>query len=143
MKSRTFCRQLMRLRLPGPLPEKDKDAMLANAVDQLGRGLVSKVSQVCAIESGVTGQALRQIEAERDPSLEPWLYCVTVGGNDLQRLAIGKRGNVLIEDLGDQGSLISRYPLGPLRVALNDYQGQSDKKEGSRGGPAQRPKSTE
>lgn len=107
MKSRTFCRQLTRLRTPGLLPEKDRNAMLANAIDQLGRGLVPKVCQVRAIEGDVTRQALRQIKAERDLALEPRLDRVPISRNDLQRLAIGKRSNVLIEDLGDQRSAFS------------------------------------
>jgi hypothetical protein len=40
-------------------------------------------------------------------ALEPRLDRVPVGGNDLQRLVIGERGNVLIEDLGDQRSVFS------------------------------------
>jgi hypothetical protein len=107
MKSRTFRRQLTRLRTSGPLSEKDRNAMLANAIDQLGRWLVAKVSQVRAIKSDVTRQALRQIEAERDFPLEPRLHRVPVARDNLQRLAIGKRRNVLIEDLGNQGCAFS------------------------------------
>ena len=107
MKSRTFCRQLSRLRTPGSLPHKDRDAVLANAVDQLRCRLVAKVSQVRAFEGDVARQALRQIEAERDFALKPRLDRVPVSRNDLQRLAIGERSNVLIEDLGDQGSAFS------------------------------------
>ena len=81
--------------------------MLANAIDQLRCRLVAKVSQVRAFEGDVTWQDLRQIEAERDFALKPRLDRVPVSRNDLQWLAIGKRSNVLIEDLSDQGSAFS------------------------------------
>ena len=78
--------------------------MLANAVEQLGDGPIAEIGEVRAIERGVARQALGQIEAERDFALEPRLDRVPVCRNDLQRLVIGKRGDVLIEDFGDQGS---------------------------------------
>ena len=81
--------------------------MPANAVEQLGDGLIVHVGQVRPIERSITRQVLGQIEAERDFALEPRLNRVPVGGNDLQRLAIGKRGNVLIEDFGDKCSVFS------------------------------------
>ena len=111
--------------------------MPANAVEQLGDGLIVHVGQVRPIERSITRQVLGQIEAERDFALEPWLNRVSVCGNDLQRHVVGKRGNVLIEDLGDQSSVFSRGHLGPLIGALNKRDGHGGNKKHRRRSPAQ------
>jgi hypothetical protein len=100
MKSRVFGWRVISSRCAGLLPKKNGNAMLAYAVEQLCHGLVVKVGQVCAIERGISRQALRQIKTERQFALKPWLDRVPISGKHLWRQAAGKRGDVLIEDLG-------------------------------------------
>lgn len=121
MKPCSFCGKLIRLPFCGALAEKDRDTMPADTVEQLGNGLVAQVGEVRAIEGRVSWQGLGQIEAERDLALEPRLDRVSISGNDLRRNVIGKSGNVLVEDFGNQRSVFGRGNLGPLRGALKEH----------------------
>jgi hypothetical protein len=121
MKPRSFCGKLIRLSFCGALPEKDRDTMPADPVEQLGNGLVAQVREVRAIERRVTWQGLGQIEAERDLALEPRLDSVSISGNDLRRNIIGESGDVLVEDFGNQRSVFGRGNPGPLRSALKEH----------------------
>src|SRR5277367_5603770 len=100
------------------LPDENRDAMLPNAVEQLGDGLVVQVRQISPIESGIGGQILRQIKAERYLPLKPRLHRVPVGRNHLRRQVPSEHGEVLIEYFSNQRSTLSGSNLHFARVEL-------------------------
>jgi cytochrome c2 len=70
----------------GCLLDKDGDAMLADAEEQLGGGLVAEIGEIGSVEGGVCGEVLREVEAEG--TLERWLADpdAFVPGNDMDFL---------------------------------------------------------
>lgn len=106
MKSGVFCQQLTRSPRGGLVADKDRNAMPADAVKQLGNRLVVQVGQVCSIERCIFWQTFRQVEAEWYFALKPRLHCVSIGRNHLGWHARRKCGDVLIEDLGNQRRLL-------------------------------------
>src|ERR1700734_756752 len=95
--------------------------MLAYAVQQLRRWLAVEVSEVCAVESGISRQILRKIEAERQFPLKPRLHRVPVGGDDLWRRVRRERRNMLVGGLAHQFGISpeSRMLGGASPTVLN------------------------
>ena len=64
-----------------------------------------EVGEVGTFEGGVGGQGfgVREVEAEGETTLEPGLDGVAVGGDDLWGGSGGERGEVLVEQFGDEG----------------------------------------
>ena len=85
MKSRVVGEPSVRDSSACSLLDKDGDAMLANAVEQLRRRLVAEVRQVRPVERRISRQVLREVEAERYLALKPRLHRVPVGGDHLRR----------------------------------------------------------
>ena len=109
--------------------------MLADAVEQQGRGLIVEIGEVGAFELCVDGKIIREIEAEGELALEPGFDGVPVRRDDLRRLVGGERGDVLIAGFGDESSGFRGDDGGLVRLTLEDGNAGEGKQKDAGGGP--------
>jgi len=109
--------------------------MFAEAVEELGRGLVADVGEVGAVEGYVGREVLGEVETEGKLALEPRFDGVAVGGDDLRRGIRGESADVLVADLHHEGGIVGCGEGVAVGCALKEDDTGEDEDESRCGGP--------
>src|ERR1700722_18959714 len=90
------------------LKNESGNLMLAHLIDQMRARHLPQISDPASEQGKLRSLQLRQIEAERNLPLKPWLHGMPVGGYHVYRRGAGESAHVQVGDL-------AVYPL-PARA---------------------------
>ncbi|HEX5432916.1 MAG TPA: hypothetical protein VFY05_01655 [Candidatus Angelobacter sp.] len=98
--------------------------MLPNQVQQFSAGLLLQVYCLSANQLVIGAGEFRQIEGERQLSLEPWLDRVAVLADYIHRVGAGERDHMLVYQFSQQRVLAGRPR--PQSVAQRNHEQDAD-----------------
>src|SRR5208282_1698896 len=107
------CAGLVRVARPPLLEDKDRNLVLADAENKFRTRGLAQIRDPPAYQDERSTLQLGQVKGEGNLALEPWLYRVTIGGNDIHRVGAGECCHMLVDQFAHQ--LLFAVP-GPVKA---------------------------